>query len=75
MSKHKNIRTLLASSTGSLLGLSTAVEAQQGEGWKTDVAVLVYNEADRVSAFEPVISTKKRLMMNLKWVLNWCWIP
>lgn len=59
MNKHKNIRTLLASATGSLLGLSATVEAQQGEGWKTDVAVLVYNETDRVSAFEPVISTKR----------------
>lgn len=59
MSKHKNIRTLLGTATGSLLGLSGAVQAQQDEGWKTDVAVLVYNETDRVSAFEPAISVKK----------------
>jgi len=59
MHKNKNIRSLLGSATASLLGLSTTAQAQQDEGWKTVVAVLLYNEADRVNALEPAISLKK----------------
>ncbi|GAA6134493.1 DUF3570 domain-containing protein [Oceaniserpentilla sp. 4NH20-0058] len=57
--KSKNIRGLLSTATGCLLGASTVVQAQSEAGWETDVAVLIYNETDRVSAFEPAISFKK----------------
>lgn len=64
--QHKNIRQNLKSATGALLGTATAIipisSAQADDAsndWKTDVAVLVYSETDRVSAFEPAISTKK----------------
>ena len=63
---NKNIRNNLKTATSALLG-SAAVMApvasthalESNEGWETDVAVLVYNETDRVSAFEPAIATKK----------------
>ncbi|MFT6987422.1 MAG: hypothetical protein ACJAT7_003277 [Psychromonas sp.] len=60
---HKNIRQLLKTATGCLLGASTLAQAdtQQGyfSGWETDVAALGYTEIDRVSAYEPVITTRK----------------
>lgn len=61
--QHKNVRQLLKTATGCLLGLSTAVQADSGQGffsgWETDLAVLAYSEGDRVSAYEPVINTRK----------------
>ena len=59
--KPKNIRKLLKAATGCLLGASSIAQAEEGffSGWETDIAVLGYSEVDRVSAFEPAISTKK----------------
>jgi len=60
--KTKNVRKLLQSATGCLLGATavTGVQAQTNdEGWQTDIAVLAYSETDRVSAFEPAIAIKK----------------
>jgi hypothetical protein len=61
--EHKNIRQLLKAATGCLLGVSTVVQADSNDGffsgWETDVAILGYSEVDRVSAIEPVISTRK----------------
>lgn len=67
MNKHySNIKHNLKAATGALLGSAAAISpitstlaSETGSGWETDVAVLIYNEADRVSAFEPAISTKK----------------
>ena len=56
--KTKNIRNMLTTATSCLLGASAA-QAQNEAGWETDVAVLIYNETDRVSAFEPAVSVKK----------------
>ena len=63
---HKNIRNTLKAASSTLLGTTAAVvpvtaaqAIEANNGWETDVAVLVYNESDRVSAFEPAISTKK----------------
>ncbi|MFT5592490.1 MAG: hypothetical protein ACI8SR_000849 [Oceanicoccus sp.] len=55
--KNKNIRNSLATAASCLLGVT--VQAQNAEEWQTDVAVLIYNETDRVSAFEPAIALKK----------------
>ena len=59
--KPKNIRKLLKVATSCLLGASSLAQAEEGffSGWETDIAVLGYSEVDRVSAFEPAISTKK----------------
>lgn len=57
--KAKNIRGLLSTATGCLLGASAGAQANSMAGWDADVAVLIYNETDRVSAFEPAISLKK----------------
>jgi hypothetical protein len=64
--QQKNIRLSLKSATSALLGTASivapisAVQASElTAGWETDIAVLVYNEADRVSAFEPAIAFKK----------------
>lgn len=61
-----NIRNNLKTATSALLGSAAAMAPiastnaiEANDGWVTDVAVLVYNEADRVSAFEPAIATKK----------------
>ena len=58
----KNVRSLLKSATGCLLG-ATAIAGAQAEsvmdGWEADVAILYYNETDRVSALEPAIAIKK----------------
>ena len=64
MNKHKNIRQLLKTATGCLLGAAATVQADAEEvffsGWETDIAVLAYSESDdRVSAYEPVIKTQK----------------
>ena len=60
---HKNIRKLLKTATGCLLGASAVVQADANpgffSGWETDIAILGYSEVDRVSAIEPVISTRK----------------
>ena len=61
VNKH-NIRGLLKTATGCLLGVSavTGVHAQSVvEGWEADVALLYYSETDRVSALEPAIAIKK----------------
>jgi len=58
MTKPKSIRQVLTAATGCLLGASGA-QAETESGWKTDAALLIYNETDRVSAFEPAISLKK----------------
>ncbi len=65
LKSNKDIRKILTSATGCLLGVTTAgVQAEsdtanlEGE-WKTDIAVLGYTETDRVSAFEPAIAIKK----------------
>jgi hypothetical protein len=55
--KTRNIRGALATATGCLLGATA--QAQTAEDWKTDVSLLIYNETDRVSAFEPAIALKK----------------
>ena len=55
--KNKNIRNSLATAASCLLGVTA--QAQNAEEWQTDVAVLIYNETDRVSAFEPAIALKK----------------
>ena len=64
--KYKNISHHLKTATGALLSSAavvapiSAVQASDAvSGWETDVAVLIYNETDRVSAFEPAITTKK----------------
>ncbi len=61
--QHKNIRQLLKTATGCLLGASATVQADSNQGffsgWETDVAMLAYSEVDRVSAYEPVINTRK----------------
>ncbi|WP_028866064.1 DUF3570 domain-containing protein [Psychromonas aquimarina] len=61
--KHKNIRKLLKTAAGCLLGTSGAVNADSTtgffSGWQTDIAGLVYSEVDRVSAWEPLINTRK----------------
>lgn len=62
---YQNIRQSLKNATGALLSSTamlpvTSVQALEASNdWETDVAVLIYNETDRVSAFEPAISTKK----------------
>ncbi|MEH6453035.1 MAG: DUF3570 domain-containing protein [Psychromonas sp.] len=62
-SKHKNIRQLLKTATGCLLGATAAAQADSKEsffsGWETDIAILGYTEVDRVSAIEPVVQTQK----------------
>ncbi len=65
LTSNKNIRTILTSATGCLLGVTaTNVTAEpntadlKGE-WETNIAVLSYTETDRVSAFEPAIAIKK----------------
>lgn len=59
----KNIHSVLKTATGALLGASglvaPAMASDTMAGWEADVAVLVYSETDRVSAFEPAISLKK----------------
>lgn len=55
--KRKNIRSTLATATGCLLGATT--QAQATQEWETEVALLIYNETDRVNAVEPAISFKK----------------
>ncbi len=58
----KNVRNILKTATGCLLGVSAISTAQaqtEAAGWEADVAVLLYKETDRVSAFEPAISVKK----------------
>lgn len=57
--KAKNIRGLLSTATGCLLGATAGAQASTMAGWDADVAVLIYNETDRVSAFEPAIALKK----------------
>jgi len=60
--KTKNVRKLLQSASSCLLGATAVTGAQaqiNDEGWQTDIAVLAYSEADRVSAFEPAIAVKK----------------
>jgi len=65
LTSNKNIRTLLTSATGCLLGVTaTSVVAESDTAnlkseWKTNIAVLGYTETDRVSAFEPAIAIKK----------------
>jgi hypothetical protein len=54
---NKNIRQSLTAAAGCLLGVTA--HAQSADDWQTDVAVLIYNETDRISAFEPAISLKK----------------
>lgn len=54
---NKSIRQSLTTAAGCLLGATA--HAQSADDWQTDVAVLIYNETDRVSAFEPAISLKK----------------
>lgn len=55
--KSKSIRQSLTTAAGCLLGATA--HAQSVDDWQTDVAVLIYNETDRVSAFEPAVSIKK----------------
>jgi hypothetical protein len=62
LTKKKNVRNVLKSATGCLLGVTAVAGAQaesMTEGWDADVAVLYYNETDRVSALEPAIAIKK----------------
>jgi hypothetical protein len=61
--KKQDIRKILASATGCLLG-AAGVQAEVSNAdlngdWKTDIAVLSYTETDRVSALEPAIAIKK----------------
>jgi hypothetical protein len=62
----KNIRLSLKNATSALLGtatiiapMSTTQASDVMAGWEADVALLIYNETDRVSAFEPAIAMKK----------------
>lgn len=55
--KMKNIRGTLTTATGCLLGATA--QAQALDDWETDVSLLIYNETDRVSAFEPAVALKK----------------
>lgn len=62
----------LAMATAALLGSSASQASILGEGsdWQVSAGLLVYNETDRVSAVEPVISARKSLdtdeFLNLK---------
>lgn len=71
MKKMKKISGVLSAATCSLLGTANA---QNNNEWDIDTAVLLYDEKDRVSAFEPVISMKKDLnetdTLNMKLTLD-----
>ena len=58
MNQIRKISGLLSAATCTLLG---SAQAQSGEEWDVDTAVMLYSETDRVEAFEPVISLKKDL--------------
>jgi len=75
--KHTKIKFALAAATSSLLGVTTVAQAEQSPDigdWDIDAAILYYNEADRVSAIEPVISATKQLdtdeTLSLKLVID-----
>ncbi|MFT5693432.1 MAG: hypothetical protein ACI92E_002770 [Oceanicoccus sp.] len=69
----KSISGALAIATGALLGSGPVAHAED-HGWQIDTAFLYYDEKDKVSAGEPVISAKKRFdgdkILNLKWVAD-----
>ncbi len=79
LKEKKSLSGALASATCALLGGVTslggaaAVQAED-HGWEIDTAVLIYDEKDRVSAVEPVVSAKKTFdgdrILNLKMVLD-----
>jgi len=67
----------LRSATACLLGASAALGAQAQnlpQDWQGDVALLVYSEPNRVSAFEPAIALKKTFdddsVLGVKLVLD-----
>lgn len=55
--KMKSVSGLLSAATCTLLGTTVQADSE----WDIDTAVLFYDEKDRVSAFEPVISMKRDL--------------
>ena len=74
--KNKNIRKLLKTATGCLLGATSVANADDNffSGWETDIAILSYTETDRVSAIEPTINTVKTFddesILGLKLVVD-----
>ena len=67
-----NIQAALALATCSLLGTATASEAENE--WQFDTAVLVYSEADRVSAVEVIVNGNKEYddqhFLNLRFTID-----
>lgn len=58
----KSVRNLLAVATTSLLsGVAHSANTNVDNSWEIDSAILFYNEADRVSVIEPVVSARKKL--------------
>ena len=77
MKKHQKITMALASATCALMGSSSNAVAEHSPDygdWDVKAALLFYNESDRVTAIEPVISAKKQLdtdeSLTLKLVLD-----
>lgn len=74
--QNKNIRKLLKTATGCLLGATSVAHADDNffSGWETDIAILSYTETDRVSAIEPTINTVKTFddesILGLKLVVD-----
>lgn len=68
----KSIRSMLTAATCSLLGASQT--SAEETPWQLDTAFLYYDEGDRVTAVEPVISAKKAFAddskLSLKLVLD-----
>jgi len=64
MKKHQKITLALASATCSLMGALPNAHADISADyadWDVNAALLIYNESDRVTAVEPVISAKKQI--------------
>lgn len=79
MKKYQKITLALASATACLSGVSVTSAAELGDKsdfgkWDINTAVLFYNEADRVSAIEPVIIGTKQIdtdeALSVKFVID-----
>jgi len=75
--KTNQLTEKLRSATACLLGVGAALGAQAQnlpQDWQGDVALLVYSEPNRVSAFEPAIALKKTFdddsVLGIKLVLD-----
>ena len=62
MKKHEKISLALTTASYTLMGITPQAQAQTGlKNWETSSAILLYNESDRVSVAEGVVSAKHNI--------------